>query len=59
MHFLICGRLHLYSITSNSKKIKQIRNQLKKSFDNCDFNKIIDLSKDETQTCDNLIHHFY
>jgi hypothetical protein len=42
-----------------SKKLKQITNQLKKSFDNWDFNKAINLSKDETQTRDNLIHPFF
>lgn len=43
----------------DSKKLKQITNQLKKSFDNWDFNKAINLSKDETQTRDNLIHPFF
>lgn len=43
----------------DSKKLKQITNQLKKSLDNWDFNKAINLSKDETQTRDNLIHHFF
>lgn len=43
----------------DSKKLKQITNQLKKSFDNWDFNKAIDYSKDETQTRDNLIHPFF
>lgn len=42
-----------------SKKLKQITNQLKKSFENWDFNKAINLSKDETQTRDNLIHPFF
>ncbi|BDB52023.1 type I restriction enzyme HsdR N-terminal domain-containing protein [Flavobacterium ammonificans] len=43
----------------DSKKLKQIINQLKKSFDNWDFNKAINHSKDETQTRDNLIHPFF
>lgn len=43
----------------DSKKLKQITNQLKKSFDNWDFSKAITLSKDETQTRDNLIHPFF
>lgn len=43
----------------DSKKLKQITNQIKKSFDNWDFNKAINLSKDETQTRDNLIHPFF
>jgi hypothetical protein len=43
----------------DSKKLKQITNQLKKSFDNWDFNKAINLSNDETQTRDNLIHPFF
>ena len=43
----------------DSKKLKQITNQLKKSFDNWDFNKVINLSKDETQTRDNLIDPFF
>lgn len=43
----------------DSKKLKQITNQLKKSFDNWDFNKAINHSKDETQTRDNLIHPFF
>lgn len=43
----------------DSKKLKQITNQLKKSFDNWDFAKAINLSKDETQTRDNLIHPFF
>jgi hypothetical protein len=43
----------------DSKKLKQITNQLKKSFDNWDFNKAINYSKDETQTRDNLIHPFF
>ena len=42
----------------DSKKLKQITNQLKKSFDYWDFNKAINLSKDETRTRDNLIHPF-
>lgn len=43
----------------DNKKLKQITNQLKKSFDNWDFNKAINHSKDETQTRDNLIHPFF
>lgn len=43
----------------DSKKLKQITNQLKKSFDNWDFNKAINHSNDETQTRDNLIHPFF
>ena len=43
----------------DSKKLKQITNQLKKSFDNWDFNKAINYSNDETQTRDNLIHPFF
>lgn len=43
----------------DNKKLKQITNQLKKSFDNWDFNKAINHSNDETQTRDNLIHHFF
>ena len=42
----------------DSKKLKQITNQLKKSFDNWDFNLAINSSKDEYQTRDNLIHPF-
>ena len=42
----------------DSKKLKQITNQLKKSFDNWDFNLAIHSSKDEYQTRDNLIHPF-
>ncbi len=41
-----------------SKKLKQITNQLKKSFDNWDYNLAINSSKDEYQTRDNLIHPF-
>jgi hypothetical protein len=43
----------------DSKKLKQITNQLKKSFDSWDFNKAINHSNDETQTRDNLIHPFF
>jgi hypothetical protein len=43
----------------DNKKLKQITNQLKKSFDNWDFNKAINHSNDETQTRDNLIHPFF
>lgn len=43
----------------DSKKLKQITNQLKKSIENWDFNKAMLLSKDETQTRDNLIHPFF
>lgn len=43
----------------DNKKLKQITNQLKKSFDNWDFNKAIYHSNDETQTRDNLIHPFF
>lgn len=43
----------------DNKKLKQITNQLKKSFDNWDYNKAINHSKDETQTRDNLIHPFF
>jgi hypothetical protein len=46
-------------MTMDSKKLKQITNQLKKSFDNWDFNLAISSSKDETQTRDNLIHPFF
>lgn len=42
----------------DSKKLKQLTNQLKKSIENWDFNLAINLSKDETQTRDNLIHPF-
>ena len=42
----------------DSKRHKQITTQLKKSFDNWDFLKAINASKDETQTRDNLIHPF-
>ena len=42
----------------DSKKLKQITNQLKKSFDNWDYNLAINSSKDEYQTRDNLIHPF-
>lgn len=42
----------------DSKLLKQITNQLKKSIENWDFNKAINASKDETQTRDNLIHTF-
>ncbi len=42
----------------DSKKLRQITNNLKKCLDNWDFKKAIDASKDETQTRDNLIHHF-
>ena len=42
----------------DSKKLKQITNQLKKSFDNWDFNLAINSSQDEYQTRDNLIHPF-
>jgi hypothetical protein len=41
-----------------SKQLKQITNQLKKAFDNWDFDLAIKSSKDETQTRDNLIHPF-
>lgn len=41
----------------DSKKLKQITNNLKKQLDNWDFQKAINASKDETQTRDNLIHH--
>jgi hypothetical protein len=41
-----------------SKKLKQITTQLKKSLENWDFQKAINASKDETQTRDNLIHPF-
>jgi hypothetical protein len=44
--------------TMDSKRLKQVTTQLKKSFDNWDFNKAINASKDETQTRDNLIHPF-
>ena len=43
----------------DSKKLKQITTQLKKSFDSWDFNKAINHSNDETQTRDNLIHPFF
>lgn len=43
----------------DSTKLKQITNQLKKSFDNWDFNLAISSSKDEYQTRDNLIHPFF
>lgn len=42
----------------DSKRLKQVTTQLKKSFDNWDFIKAINASKDETQTRDNLIHPF-
>lgn len=42
----------------DSKRLKQITTQLKKAFDNWDFNKAINASKDEAQTRDNLIHPF-
>jgi hypothetical protein len=42
----------------DSKRLKQVTTQLKKSFDNWDFTKAINASKDETQTRDNLIHPF-
>jgi hypothetical protein len=40
----------------DSKKLRQITNNLRKQLDNWDFKKAIDASKDETQTRDNLIH---
>lgn len=40
----------------DSKKLRQITNNLKKQLDNWDYKKAIDASKDETQTRDNLIH---
>jgi hypothetical protein len=43
----------------DSKKLKQITNQLKKSLESWDYNKAINYSKDETQTRDNLIHPFF
>jgi len=43
----------------DNKKLKQITNQLKKSFENWDFKKAIIHSNDETQTRDNLIHPFF
>ena len=43
----------------DSKKLKQITNQLKKSFESWDFGKAINHSNDETQTRDNLIHPFF
>lgn len=42
----------------DSKKLRQITNNLKKQLDNWNFQKAIDASKDETQTRDNLIHEF-
>ena len=42
----------------DSKRLKQIVNQLKKALDNWDIEKAINASKDETQTRDNLIHPF-
>lgn len=44
-------------MSMDSKKLKQITNNLKKQLDNWDFQKAINASKDETQTRDNLIHH--
>ncbi|WP_333875791.1 type I restriction enzyme HsdR N-terminal domain-containing protein [Flavobacterium sp.] len=45
-------------MTLDSKKLKQITNNLKKCLDNWDYKKAISVSKDETQTRDNLIHPF-
>lgn len=42
----------------DSKRLKQIINQLKKSLENWDIEKAIKHSNDETQTRDNLIHPF-
>ena len=42
----------------DSKRLRQVTNNLKKSLDNWDFKKAIAASKDETQTRDNLIHTF-
>ena len=43
----------------DSKKLRQIVNQIRKSFDNWDIQKAIKHSQDETQTRDNLIHPFF
>lgn len=43
----------------NSKRLKQIRNQLSKSFQSWDFDKGIKFSSDETQTRDFLIEPFF
>lgn len=43
----------------DSKRLKQIINQLKKSLENWDIEKAIKHSNDETQTRDNLIHPFF
>jgi len=45
--------------TMDSRRLKQIVNQLKKSLENWDIKKAIKHSNDETQTRDNLIHPFF
>jgi hypothetical protein len=43
----------------DSKRLKQISNQISKSFENWDFAKAIEFSTDETQTRDFLIEPFF
>ena len=43
----------------DNKRLKQITNQISKSFDNWDINKAIKFSTDETQTRDFLIEPFF
>lgn len=43
----------------DSKRVKQIVNQIRKSLDNWDYQKAIDNSHDETQTRNFLIHPFF
>tara|TARA_B110000285_G_C14562212_1_gene354003 strand:- start:238 stop:501 length:264 start_codon:yes stop_codon:yes gene_type:complete len=42
----------------DSKKLKQVVNQLKKQLSNFDVEKLLSHSNDEAQTRDNLIHPF-